>query len=418
MSSAGNPFEGMPFFGDLLKMLGSQGPVQWDGARQLAVSLATGGQSEPNVDPMERIRFEQLTRVADLHVSQATGLSTSTTGKPVTVTPVSRSQWALATLDAFRPIIEHMAKALHPEGTQPPDLTAAIDATDGSDPTDAWLGQIMTLLSPMILGMTTGSLVGHLATRSFGQFDLPLPRPTSDDIMVVAPNIAEFESDWSMNGDDLRLWVCLHQVVHHAVLGVPHVRERLQELLESYASAFESNPESLGSKLTELDIDPTGGDPMARFQELLGDPEVMLGAVRSPQQEELLARLEALVSVIAGYVDHVMDGVGSGLIGTYGQVTEAMRRRRVEEAASDRFVERMLGLELTQEHFDRGRTFIDGVVDRAGVEALGQLWTSEESLPTPNEVAAPGLWLARMGIEVEIDDDIDFGDLDISDFED
>ena len=247
---------------------------------------------------------------------------------------------------------------------------------------------------------------------------LPLPRPTSDDIMVVAPNIAEFESDWSMNGDDLRLWVCLHQVVHHAVLGVPHVRERLQELLESYASAFESNPESLGSKLTELDIDPTGGDPMARFQELLGDPEVMLGAVRSPQQEELLARLEALVSVIAGYVDHVMDGVGSGLIGTYGQVTEAMRRRRVEEAASDRFVERMLGLELTQEHFDRGRTFIDGVVDRAGVEALGQLWTSEESLPTPNEVAAPGLWLARMGIEVEIDDDIDFGDLDISGFED
>lgn len=77
MSSAGNPFEGMPFFGDLLKMLGSQGPVQWDGARQLAVSLATGGESEPNVDPVERIRFEQLTRVADLHVSQATGLSTS-----------------------------------------------------------------------------------------------------------------------------------------------------------------------------------------------------------------------------------------------------------------------------------------------------------------------------------------------------
>ena len=83
MSSQPNPFEGMPFFGDLLKMLGNQGAVQWDGARQIAVSIATGGESEPNVDPMERIRFEQLSRVADLHVARATGLSTkSRSGVP------------------------------------------------------------------------------------------------------------------------------------------------------------------------------------------------------------------------------------------------------------------------------------------------------------------------------------------------
>ena len=65
MSSGSNPFEGMPFFGDLLKMLGSQGAVQWDGARQLALSIATGGESEPNVDPLERVRYEQLARVAE-----------------------------------------------------------------------------------------------------------------------------------------------------------------------------------------------------------------------------------------------------------------------------------------------------------------------------------------------------------------
>ena len=105
MSSGSNPFEGMPFFGDLLKMLGSQGPVQWDGARQLALSIATGGESEPNVDPLERVRYEQLARVADLHVAQATGLSTSITGRSVTVTPVTRTQWTLTTLDAYRPLI-------------------------------------------------------------------------------------------------------------------------------------------------------------------------------------------------------------------------------------------------------------------------------------------------------------------------
>jgi len=393
----GNPFEGMPFFGDLLKMLGTQGPVQWDGARQLALSIATGGQSEPNVDPLERVRYEQLARVADLQVAQATGLSTSTTGRPVTVTPVTRSQWALTTLDAYRPLVEKMAGALHPpEGGAPATDIEAVADDPMADPTEAWLSQIMGLLSPMLLGMTTGSLVGHLATRCFGLFDLPIPRPKSDDLLVVAANVDSFATDWSMDGDDLRLWVCLHQITNHAVLGLPHVRARLDELLADYASSFESDPDALGTKLGELDVDPSGADPMARFQELMGDPEVVLGAVRSPRQQELLPWLEALVGVLSGYVDHIMDRVGAGLVGSYSQITEALRRRRVEASPQDRFVERLLGLELTQAHFDRGTAFVDGVVERAGEAALERLWESAEALPTPNEVDAPGLWLARI----------------------
>ena len=424
MSSGQNPFEGMPFFGDLLKMLGTQGPVQWDGARQLALSIATGGESEPNVDPAERMRFEQLARVADLQVAQATGLSTTVTGRSVTVTPVTRTQWALATLEAYKPLIEKMAVALHPPGGPGAGTDAAVAPTDpfaldpadgGDDPTEAWLGQIMGLLSPMLLGMTTGSLVGHLATRSFGVYDLPIPRPPGDDISVITANVEAFGGDWSMAGDDLRLWICLHQLTHHAVLGLAHVRARLDQLLGDYASAFESDPDAMGSKLGELDIDTGGGDPMARFQELMGDPEVILGAVRSARQEQLLPQMEALFSVIEGYVDHIMDGVGTGLIASYGQITEAMRRRRVEAASSDRFVERLLGLDLTQDHFDRGRAFVEGVVERAGPEGLARLWESAEVLPTPNEVVAPGLWLARIGVEVELDIDTELTGFDLGD---
>lgn len=404
MTSGPNPFDGMPFFGDLLKMLGSQGPVQWDGARQLAVSIATGGEGEANVDPLERVRFEQLARVADLRIADATGLSTSTTGRAVTIVPVTRSTYALATLDAYRPMIERMAAALHPP-TAPGQAVAPTELDDGADPTEAWLGQIMGLLSPMLLGMTAGSLVGHLSTRDFGSFDLPIPRPATDELQVVAPNIEAFATDWSMDGDDLRLWVCLHQLAHHAVLGLPHVRARLEGLLHEYASSFQSDPDALGSKLGELELDPTGGDPMARFQELLGDPEVILGAVRSPRQEELLPQLEALVSVIVGYVDHIMDTAGHGLVGSYAQITEAVRRRRVEASAQDRFVERLLGLELSQARFERGSAFIDGVVERAGEAGLERLWSRAEVLPTPNEVDAPGLWLARIDLPLDAGDD-------------
>ena len=115
-------------------------------------------------------------------------------------------------------------------------------------------------------------------------------------------------------------------------------------------------------------------------------------------QRELLPQLEATVAVVVGYVDHVMDTIGDRLIGSYGMVTEALRRRRVTADPSDRFVERLFGLELTQAHYDRGTAFVEGVIERSGADALERLWKSERELPTPAEIDAPGLWLARIDL--------------------
>ena len=85
-------------------------------------------------------------------------------------------------------------------------------------------------------------------------------------------------------------------------------------------------------------------------------------------------------------------------VGSYGQITEALRRRRVEAGQADRFVEQLLGLELSRATYERGSAFIDGVVERAGADALTRLWASERELPTPAEIDAPGLWLARIDL--------------------
>jgi putative hydrolase len=247
-----------------------------------------------------------------------------------------------------------------------------------------------------MLGMTIGSLLGHLARRSFGQYDLPIPRPRSDDLMILLGNVDEFGAEWSLPKDDLRLWVCVHEVARHTVLSVPHVRERLNSLLTRYVAGFEPDPNALETRLGEFDV----SDPSAlnKLPELLGDPEVLLGAMQSPAQRDLLPQLEAIVAVVVGYTDYVMDTIGEGLIGSYGMVTEALRRRRVTADPSDRFVERLFGLELTQAHYERGSKFIEGVVERAGAPALERLWASERELPTPAEIDAPGLWLARIDL--------------------
>jgi putative hydrolase len=379
----------MPIFGDLARLFSQQGPVGWDAARQLAFTVATDGTPEANVDPLERIKIEQLARVAELHVSAATGLPASTSGLGVTVTPVTRGQWVTATLDAWRPLFETLARSLHDPDEPPP-------TPDEADPM-GFMAPLLRMVGPMMLGMTAGSMVGHLARRSFGQYDLPIPRSPSDELMLVVANLDEFGREWSLPPDDLRLWVCLQEIATHTIVRIPHVRARLDELISAYTGGFQPDAGALESRLGSLDIaDPTNmGDIQ---QSLFGDPEVLLGAIQSPEQRALLPRLEALVCAVVGYVDHVMDQVAPGLIGDGRMLGEALRRRRVDAHPSDRFVERLFGLELTQAAYDRGSAFVAGVHERAGADGLVRLWESERTLPTPAEIDAPGLWLARIDL--------------------
>jgi putative hydrolase len=401
----GNPFDGLPFFGDLAKLLGQGGGVPWDAARSLALAVATEGQSEPNVDPVERIKLEQLARVAELQVANVSGLSTTVGGRELSVMPVNRALWATRTLDAFRPLLEKLATALgkpadedddaEDEGLSRQEL-AELGLSD-DDPMAAVIGPMLQAMQPTMVAMTAGSMVGHLARRSFGQYDLPIPRPPSGELMIVVPNLDEFGEGWSLPPDDLKLWICVHEIAHHAVLGVPHVRARLDDLIGRFATGFRNDPHAFEDHLRDLETSDEG-DLLGQLQQVLGEPGALLGAIQSEEQRSLRPQLEATVAVVVGVVDHVMDQVGAKLIGSYGMLTEALRRRRVETSEADRFVERLIGLELTQATYDRGAAFVDGVVERAGEEGLARLWEDERMLPSPPEVDAPGLWLARIDL--------------------
>ena len=164
----------MPLFGDLAKLFQQQAPATWDAARQLAISVATDGQSEPNIDPVDRMNLEQLARVAELRVADVTGLTTAI-GGGLTVTAVTRAVWAQRTLDAYRPLLEHLSESLEPTI----QLPGEDEDLPGGDQTMAWLGNMMQMLGPMMLGMTAGSMVGHLAQRALGGDKTLRSRPNS-----------------------------------------------------------------------------------------------------------------------------------------------------------------------------------------------------------------------------------------------
>jgi putative hydrolase len=391
-SDPGDLFRGI--FGDMLKMLRTDSPVQWELAVQLARSVAAGeATSEGNVDPSERMRFGELSRIAEMYVADVTGMATSAKS-PLSVEPANRVDWAGRSLDAWKPFIDKLAASIAPD--KPPAASPDHTPPDGEAGFAAMMEQWAVVVAPAMLAMQVGSIVGHLARRCFGQYELPLPRTTLDEVLVVPPNVTEFASDWSLPPDDVRMWVCLNAAGYHAVLSRPHVRDRLEGLLLEHARGFRPDPKALEARLEAMDV--TDFPALTR---MLGDPSALGQSVDTPELRFIRSQLSALTAMIAGYVEHVATTAGERLIGSQGALREAMRRRRVERGDGERGAESLFGLRLDQEIVDQGFAFVTGVLERGGQSELAKLWVVEANLPTPPEVDAPGLWIERVNLPVE-----------------
>ena len=390
------PFAGIPLFGDLAKAMAGQGPLQWDVARQVAISTATNGtNTEANVDPTSRVGLEQLAPIADMHVRNYTGLATGTGTALPNIVVTNHSTWVHHTLESYKPLFTQLATAL-----SNPSVDASQPGTELDIETDQIAAMMLSLnkmMAPAMMGMSIGSMIGQLSLRAFGQYDLPIPREPRNQLLLVASNVEQFANDWSIAVDDMRMWVLIHELTSHAVLSVNHVRDSINQQISKYIAGFRPNPNALMDRLTTLDLGTS--DPMAMMQKFLTDPTIILGAVRSPEQERQAPVLDAMIASVIGYIDHSVDAISSLVLGGGAQIAEAVRRRRVESAPHDSFVEQLLGLRLTRQQVERGHAFAEGVTERAGHDGLSQLFTQAGNLPTPNELDAPGLWLARIELQ-------------------
>ena len=389
-----NPMGGL--LGDLLKVIGS-GPAAGDNwfeaARTLAFGVATDGGQDDAPDPLVRIAFEDLARVAELHVSAATGITSASGGGGISFEAVGPGQWSFKLLEAYRPVLGGMVEAQQQGAAAVP---SALEVRE-LDPDDVaglsgLLSQFARTLGPVFLGMQFGSAAGHLARRAFGQYALPLPWPESSTLLLVPSNVARFAEDWSLPLQEVQLWVCVRELAMHAVLTRPGVRASLQRLLGDASAAAAAAQRSIVERLGD------GLGDQASLEDALGDPEALLSDLISPEQRNISAALTAQTTALGAYVDHVTSTVAESLTSVPSALREAWYRHRIEEGKGEQAFAGLFGLDVGQQEVDRGRAFVDGVVERAGDDALTRLWRDDLDLPTPAEVDAPGLWLARIGL--------------------
>lgn len=379
----------------VMHLLQSEGPVNWEIASQVAGYVALGGATgEAPVSPEEREEIDELARAAESHVVAETGLD-GVLG--LHTRAIDRREWVELHLRTLRPVLEALAVTLRQAMDDQDDATelpghpsgAGFGLPPGADP----FGGILTMLAPLLLGVQSGSMVGYLAQHALGRYDLPLPTDDEPSLAFVVPNLAAFEDAWSIERRDLRFAVALHEVVHAAERSVPWVRERLLSLAIEYVSAYQVDPHAFETQFGQ--IDPS--DPSS-FAGIAENPEALLGAMQSERQREILRRVQSLTMVLEGYADLVIERLGSKLLPDFARIHEAMQRHHVDRGEAERFIEQLLGLRLDRDHYEQGERFCRGVIERAGMDGLNRLWGSEQMLPTPNELDAPGLWLARIDL--------------------
>jgi putative hydrolase len=415
-------------------MMGSAGSgagPRLEMARSFAHNVAVGTATEPNVDPVERIRLEELARIAELQVAEVTGLSVTPNGQAVEILAVGPGQWAWHTVEDWQFLLGAMsgeprpsasATGTHSSGTDsadhpdlaPPESEGIHPSTTDAELSDTaafgdlvggglggafgegddLLNKVMATMGPMLSAMKLGSAVGHLARTTMGTYELPIPRPSTSRLLLVPANISRFADDWGLALDEVRLWVCLRELTTNAVLARPHVAERLRNLLHDFMAATPVEATGMAGLLGGLD--PT--DPES-IRNLFDDPEALLEVATSPERTRVSRDLAAVTSALAGYVEYVLEEAGNRLLGDRSVLLEAWRRNQVEGRASMSSTEAFLGLDVGSAQVDRGSAFVKGVVERSGTAGLGRLWESAATLPTPSEVDAPGLWLERLKLQ-------------------
>ena len=249
-----------------------------------------------------------------------------------------------------------------------------------------------------VLSAEIGVLLGYMAKRVLGQYDLALlgREPVSaGKLYFVEPNIRGIERKLNLPQQDFRMWLALHETTHAFEFeAYPWVREHFNGLLERYMGFMREDAEYLrqgmeGVKVLARRI-REGSDGNGE------DSGTWIESFMNAEQRALFAEMQALMCVIEGYSNHVMNAVGRDLLPNYDFISRKFEERQKERSAGEQLFARLTGLNVKMEQYRQGEAFVNAIVERHGREAIDRLWSGPESMPSMAEIRDPSLWTERI----------------------
>ncbi|MFD4690978.1 zinc-dependent metalloprotease [Streptomyces sp. NPDC058463] len=301
---------------------------------------------------------------------------------------VDRAGWIRANVAGFRELLR--------------PLLGKMQERRGNGPGGAVLGAV----GGKVTGVELGMLLSFLASRVLGQYEtfapatreLPASAKGGGRLLLVAPNIVHVERELDVEPHDFRLWVALHEETHRTQFtGVPWLRDHLQGEIQSFLEETDVDPTTVLERLREAAQSFSGSSRPEGEQGEDDGGRSLVEIVQTPAQREILGRLTAVMSLLEGHADFVMDGVGPEVVGSVAEIREKFQQRRARGASRlDLALRKLLGLDAKLRQYRDGEKFVRAVVDEVGMDGFNRVWTSPNTLPTKAEIAKPADWVARV----------------------
>lgn len=240
-----------------------------------------------------------------------------------------------------------------------------------------------------VLGAQVGALLGLLSSKVLGQYVLPLGSPDAGgDLVVVGPNVLELGEDDAPLAVDVRRTVLLHEITHRLQFdGAPWLGGHLRSLLSRYLEHSRLDPAAV------LEAAPRLPAAIAEVR-ATGTIQPLIETVLAPEQVEILAEAQGLMSLLEGHGNTVMFEAAAGLVGDPERVREALASRRGD--VTSKLLTAVAGMETKRRQYREGEAFVRGVLDIGGIDALNRAFERPENLPHGDEVDDPSGWLARL----------------------
>lgn len=370
----------MPLFAALQEMLSSQsGPVNWDLAKQMAVSALAGQHHAPS--PIERKQTAEALRLADHWLDPATALPSGVTS----VESWSRVEWVERTLPTWSQLCDPVAaRVVGAMGSIMPT-----DAPVEAAPLLGMVGQVGGLM----FGAQVGQALAKLAGEVLGSTDVGLPLGPAGTAAMVPANVIEFGRGLELPDEEVRLFLALRETAHHRLFAhVPWLRQRLVDAVEAYARGITVDREAIERAMSE--VDPQDPESMQRaLQGGMFEPSV------TPDQQAALARLETLLALVEGWVDDVVATAAADRLPGADALRETLRRRRATGGPGEQTFATLVGLELRPRRLREAAALWTLLREERGADGRDELWKHPDLLPAADDLDDPAAFVRGAGGE-------------------
>jgi coenzyme F420 biosynthesis associated uncharacterized protein len=355
--------------------LARRGLVDWASVERIAIRRAE--RSPGRLTALELHAAEGAYREAMARVVPRLGeaLGTALPGVVERAAVVDRAGWIRANVGTFRALISRLE----------------VDLLDQVVPVGGGLTRAtMALANRWVTSQQLGFLLGFMGTRVLGQYDLAILSAEAEDgrLLFVEENIRGTAHALGIPVAPFRTWIALHETTHAFEFEAnPWLRPYLAERLERQLSLFNGSAANLGRDALRAVGRTLRGD---------GGNQHWMEALMGEEQRRLFRETQAVMSLLEGFSDYVMDEVGRGLVPDVERISARFHERRQRRSGFERAILRLTGMDLKMEQYEHGERFVRAVAEARGRAALGRIWEGPQTLPSAAEIADPSAWVRRV----------------------